>query len=228
MPEDVEYPPNCMPIPCSSGNSELVKRLKILSEALQESDTNDESGHPDRYRTLLSHLAKSCFLENKSRDVQIWLACCLADILRVFAPNVPLGDPSQLRDVLIFIVRTLKGLESPSNPLFRRYFYLLENLSVVSTLVLAVDLPPEDATQVLRTLLKTSMEVANGKEWRSETQASEDGSATEDDGDERSESRDKVIGLLIGMISKLLRDVDQVSAEVLDVLFFYLINPQKN
>ncbi|KHJ75353.1 hypothetical protein OESDEN_25031, partial [Oesophagostomum dentatum] len=88
-----------------------------------------------------------------------------------------------LKDVLIFIVRKLKGLESPSNLLFRRYFYLLENLSVVSTLVLAVDLLPEDATQV--------------------------------------------IGVLIGMISKLLRDVDQVSAEVLDVLFFYLINLQK-
>ncbi|EYC02342.1 hypothetical protein Y032_0100g3239 [Ancylostoma ceylanicum] len=228
MKGDVEYPPNCAAIPCSSGNSELVRKLKILSEALQVSDTNEECGQPDRYRTLICHLAQSCFLENSSKDVQIWLACCLADILRVFAPNVPLGDPSQLRDVLIFIVRTLKGLESPSNPLFRRYFYLLENISVVSTLVLALELPPDDASQVIRMLLKTSMEIANGKEWKSEArETSEDGSATEDDGDERSDSRDKVIGLLIGMISKLLRDVDQVSAEVLDVLFFYLINPQK-
>ncbi|KIH64126.1 hypothetical protein ANCDUO_05567 [Ancylostoma duodenale] len=62
------------------------------------------------------------------------------------------------------------------------------------------------------------MEIANGKEWKSDVrETSEDGSATEDDGDEKSESRDKVIGLLIGMISKLLRDVDQVSAEVLDL-----------
>ncbi|EPB74543.1 HEAT repeat protein [Ancylostoma ceylanicum] len=199
MKGDVEYPPNCAAIPCSSGNSELVRKLKILSEALQVSDTNEECGQPDRYRTLICHLAQSCFLENSSKDVQIWLACCLADILRVFAPNVPLGDPSQLR-----------------------------NISVVSTLVLALELPPDDASQVIRMLLKTSMEIANGKEWKSEArETSEDGSATEDDGDERSDSRDKVIGLLIGMISKLLRDVDQVSAEVLDVLFFYLINPQK-
>ncbi|ETN73740.1 HEAT repeat protein [Necator americanus] len=228
MKEDVEYPPNCSPIPCSSGNGELVKRLKVLSEALQVSDTNDESGRPDRYRTLICHLAKSCFLENDCKDVQIWLACCLADILRVFAPSVPFGDPSQLKDVLLFIVRTLKGLESPTNPLFRRYFYLLENLNVVSTLVLALELPPTDASQVIRMLLKTSMEVANSKDWKSGVRAtSDDGSTTEDDDDERSESRDKIIGLLIGIISKLLRDVDQVSAEVLDVLFFYLINPQK-
>ncbi|KAK6743290.1 hypothetical protein RB195_010508 [Necator americanus] len=228
MKEDVEYPPSCSPIPCSSGNGELVKRLKVLSEALQVSDTNDESGRPDRYRTLICHLAKSCFLENDCKDVQIWLACCLADILRVFAPSVPFGDPSQLKDVLLFIVRTLKGLESPTNPLFRRYFYLLENLNVVSTLVLALELPPTDASQVIRMLLKTSMEVANSKDWKSGVRAtSEDGSTTEEDDDERSESRDKIIGLLIGIISKLLRDVDQVSAEVLDVLFFYLINPQK-
>ncbi|VDM79678.1 unnamed protein product, partial [Strongylus vulgaris] len=100
--------------------------LEILSEALQVSDTNDECGNPDRYRTLLCHLGKDCFLENTSKDVQIWLACCLADILRVFAPNTPVMDPSQLRNVLVFLARALKGLESPSNPLFRRYFYLLE------------------------------------------------------------------------------------------------------
>ncbi|VDL74281.1 unnamed protein product [Nippostrongylus brasiliensis] len=128
----------------------------------------------------------------------------------------------------MFIIKALKGLESPKNPLFRRYFYLLENLSVVSTLVLCLELPQDDANQVIRLLLKTAMEVANGKEWKRETrETSADGSATDDDGEEKSDNRDKVIALLIGMITKLLRDVDQVSTEVLDVLFFYLINPQK-
>uniref|UniRef100_A0A7I4Y9Y5 Sister chromatid cohesion protein PDS5 A n=1 Tax=Haemonchus contortus TaxID=6289 RepID=A0A7I4Y9Y5_HAECO len=228
MADDVEYPPNCLPILYTNGTSELVKRLKILSEALQASDTNDECGQPDRYRSLICHLSDSRFLANSSKDVQIWLACCLADILRIFAPNVPLGDPTQLKEVLLFLVKTLKGLESPSNPLFRRYFYLLENISVVSTLVLCLELPHDESSQVIRMLIKTAMEVANGKEWKGEIrEASDESAAIDDDGEDKSESRDKVIALLIGIISKLLRDVDQVSAEILDVLFFYLINPQK-
>ncbi|KAK6054224.1 hypothetical protein COOONC_08269, partial [Cooperia oncophora] len=228
MEDKVEYPPNCLPIASTSGNSELVKRLRILSEALQVSDTNDECGRPDRYRGLISHLSNTRFLANNSKDVQIWLACCLADILRVFAPNVPLGDPTQLKEVLLFIVKTLKGLESPSNPLFRRYFYLLENLNVVSTLVLCLELPHDESSQVIRLLLKTAMEIANGRDWKGEVRETlDDNASTDDDGEDKSESRDKVIALLIGIISKLLRDVDQVSTEVLDVLFFYLINPQK-
>ncbi|KAK5984579.1 hypothetical protein GCK32_003202 [Trichostrongylus colubriformis] len=228
MEDNVEYPPNCLPVSINSGNSELVKKLKILSEALQVSDTNDECGRPDRYRSLICHLSNNKLLSNNSKDVQIWLACCLADILRVFAPNVPLGDPTQLKEVLIFIVKALKGLESPSNPLFRRYFYLLENLSVVSTLVLCLELPHDDTSKVIRMLLKTAMEVANGRDWKAEIrETSDDGTNADDDGEDKSESRDKVIALLIGIISKLLRDVDQVSVEVLDVLFFYLINPQK-
>lgn len=224
MVEIIEYPPNCTPIACTSNNSELVRKLKTLSEALQVSDTNDECGQPNRYQSLIRHLANERFLENNSKDVQIWLACCLADILRVFAPNVPLGDPSQLKKVLIFIVKALKGLESPSNPLFRRYFYLLENLSVVSTLVLCLELPQDDANQVIRLLLKTAMEVANGKDWKAEARSTpDDNIATDDDGEEKVDSRDKVIALLIGMISKLLRDVDQVSLEVLDVLFSTLL-----
>ncbi|VDM58214.1 unnamed protein product [Angiostrongylus costaricensis] len=227
MRNEIEYPPNCLPISTTCGTSDLVKRLKTLSEALQVSDTNDECNRHDRYGPLICHLASACFLENGNKDVQIWLACCLADIFRIFAPNVPLGDPSQLKDVLIFIVRTLRGLDSPSNPLFRRYFYLVENLSVVSTLVLALELPHDEANEVIRTLIKTAMEIANGKEWKNDNrEASEEGGAS-DEGEERSEVRDKVIGFLIGIISTLLRDVDQVSDDILDLLFFYLINPQK-
>ncbi|KAJ1370101.1 hypothetical protein KIN20_031754 [Parelaphostrongylus tenuis] len=227
MRDEVEYPPNCLPIHSSCGTNDLVKRLKILSEALQVADTNEECDQPYRFRTLLCHLANPCFLNNGNRDVQIWLACCLADILRVSAPVVPLDDLSQLKNVLMLIVRTLRGLDSPSNPLFRRYFYLVQNLSVVNTLELALELPHDEANDVIRTLLKIAMEVANGKEWRNDNRETSDDGGTGDEGEERSEVRDKVIRFLIETITKLLRGVDQVSVDVLDVLFFYLINPQK-
>lgn len=74
------------------------------------SDTNDECGQPNRYQSLIRHLANERFLENNSKDVQIWLACCLADILRVFAPNVPLGDPSQLKVSAAKLSRSMLSL----------------------------------------------------------------------------------------------------------------------
>ncbi len=36
-------------------------------------------------------------LQHSSREVRILLACCLADILRMFAPDAPYGDPEQLK-----------------------------------------------------------------------------------------------------------------------------------
>ncbi|CAJ0608857.1 unnamed protein product [Cylicocyclus nassatus] len=120
---------------------------------------------------------------------------------------------SQLRDVLIFLVRTFQSLPSSSNSLFPSYLYILGNLHDISTSMLTRYLPPDDAGQVICALLKIAMEIANGEEWRNELR-------------ER-RSRDKVIGLLTEMISEGLGDVDQISLEVLDILFFYLIEPQK-
>uniref|UniRef100_A0A1I7XSU8 Sister chromatid cohesion protein PDS5 homolog A n=1 Tax=Heterorhabditis bacteriophora TaxID=37862 RepID=A0A1I7XSU8_HETBA len=193
----VEYPPNCPPITLTNNNSELVKRLKTLSETLQNSDSNDECGLPNRYGTLIEHLSNSHFLNNNSREVQIWLACCLADILRVFAPNIPLGDPGQLR-----------------------------NLSVMSTLLLALELPSDEAGIIIRQLIKTALEITNGKEWKKEKErekSDELNGQSEGENEEKSESKEKAVG----MIAKLLRDVDQVSNGILDALFFFLINPQK-
>ncbi|PIO55945.1 hypothetical protein TELCIR_22664, partial [Teladorsagia circumcincta] len=144
----------------------------ILSEALEASDTNEGCGQPDRYRGLICHLSNPRFLANNNKDVQIWLACCLADILRIFAPNVPLGDPTQLK-----------------------------NLSVVSTLVLCLELPHDDTSQVIRMLIKTAMEVANGRDWKGEIrETSDDGSAADDDSEDKSETRDKVgLVFLVGI-----------------------------
>ncbi|KAK6054226.1 hypothetical protein COOONC_08271, partial [Cooperia oncophora] len=234
MEDKVEYPPNCLPIASTSGNSELVKRLRVNSgqQSRTSVNTNDECGRPDRYRGLISHLSNTRFLANNSKDVQIWLACCLADILRVFAPNVPLGDPTQLKEVLLFIVKTRKCVGSPSNPCISPLLYFesesSSNLNGSQATLVLFWAPHDESSQVIRLLLKTAMEIANGRDWKGEVRETlDDNASTDDDGEDKSESRDKVIALLIGIISKLLRDVDQVSTEVLDVLFFYLINPQK-
>lgn len=58
---------------------------------------------------------------------------------------------------------------------------------------MCLELPQDDANQVIRLLLKTAMEVANGKDWKAEARSTpDDNIATDDDGEEKVDSRDKV------------------------------------
>lgn len=49
------------------------------------------------YIPLALHLASDHFLQNDSKDVQLLIACCIADILRVFAPEAPYKDSSHIK-----------------------------------------------------------------------------------------------------------------------------------
>ena len=64
------------------GSDELIRRLKTLAHTFQTlSQADDESTYAD-YTPLAIHLADDGFLTHHSRDVQLLIACCVADILR--------------------------------------------------------------------------------------------------------------------------------------------------
>lgn len=52
-----------------------------------------------RYSPLALHLVKDFFLNHESKDVQLLVACCIADILRVYAPEAPFSfkEPNQIK-----------------------------------------------------------------------------------------------------------------------------------
>jgi sister chromatid cohesion protein PDS5 len=52
-----------------------------------------------RYTPLALHLVKDFFLNHDSKDVQLLVACCIADILRIYAPEAPfsLRQPNQIK-----------------------------------------------------------------------------------------------------------------------------------
>ena len=65
------------------GSDELIRRLKTLAHTFQTlSQADDESTYAD-YTPLAIHLADDGFLNHHSRDVQLLIACCVADILRL-------------------------------------------------------------------------------------------------------------------------------------------------
>lgn len=79
------------------GSDELIRRLKTLAHHFQTlSQAEDESTYAD-FIPLAIHLADEHYLSNSSRDVQLLVACCIADILRIFAPEAPYKDPMQIK-----------------------------------------------------------------------------------------------------------------------------------
>ena len=64
-----------------------------------------DEGMYQQYIPLALHLAEDCFLQHPSKDVQLLIACCIADVLRVYAPEAPYKDPDQVH--FVFILESL-------------------------------------------------------------------------------------------------------------------------
>ena len=45
--------------------------------------------------------------------MQLLVACCIADILRIFAPDAPYKEPQHIKTVFMFLIKQLGGLKDP-------------------------------------------------------------------------------------------------------------------
>lgn len=66
-----------------------------LANVLQAMDQDEKLYQ--QYIPLALHLADEYFLTHQSRDVQLLVACCIADVLRVYAPEAPYKDQDQIK-----------------------------------------------------------------------------------------------------------------------------------
>jgi hypothetical protein len=156
----------------------------------------------EKYKELAVYLGCDIFLQHEHEDVQLLVACCLADIFRIFAPESPFQDPTNLKNIFIFLANQLKGLKENSNTSFKRYFYLLENLECVKTFQLCLEL--EESQEIIATLFESAFKIIN------------------------SQTTPKVKTLLFELLHPLLNESDQISTKVLDILFTRIIEPQKS
>lgn len=69
--------------------------LQTLAHTLQA--MGQDEGMYQQYIPLALHLAEDHFLLHTSKDVQLLIACCIADVLRVYAPEAPYKDPEQVK-----------------------------------------------------------------------------------------------------------------------------------
>lgn len=101
---------------------------------------DQDEGAYQQYIPLALHLAEEQFLQHPSRDIQLLIACCIADVLRVYAPEAPYKDPEQVKVIFMFLIKQLTGLKDPKDAAFKRYFYLLENLAFVKSFNMCFEL----------------------------------------------------------------------------------------
>src|ERR1700722_8082903 len=124
----------------------LLKKLKTLHNELAEMDQElvDIASLGQARKELIS----TSILLHKDRGVKAYAACCLADILRLYAPDAPYTQ-AELRDIFSFFFRQLiSGLTAPSCAYYDEYFHLLESMSTVKSVVLVCDLPHAEELMV--------------------------------------------------------------------------------
>ncbi|KIM42318.1 hypothetical protein M413DRAFT_444743 [Hebeloma cylindrosporum] len=120
----------------------LLTRLKTLHTQLAALD--QETVDTSSLNTTHSELINRSLLLHKDRGVKAYTACCLADILRLYAPEAPYNE-NDLRDIFQFFFRQLSaGFNGPDEPYYNEYFHLIESLSTVKSVILVCDLPSSD------------------------------------------------------------------------------------
>ncbi|XP_050671417.1 sister chromatid cohesion protein PDS5 homolog B-B [Leptidea sinapis] len=196
---EIVYPQGCRPITDDLGPDELVRRLKALAHTLQ--GLGQDEGMYQQYIPLALHLADEFFLTHPSRDVQLLIACCIADVLRVYAPEAPYKDQEQVKTIFLFLINQLQGLRDPKNPAFKRYFYLLENLAYVKSFNMCFEL--EDCQEIFCALFSLMFKIVN------------------------SDHSTKVKSFMLDVLCPLITESDVVSNELLNVILVNLVEPNK-
>ena len=119
----------------------LLKKLKTLTTELMNMDQEVDAKSLD---TVRKDLINRSLLLHKDRGVKAYVSCCIADMLRVYAPNAPYSQ-GELQDIFQFFFNQLKlGLKGTDSAYYSEYYQLLESLSTVKSVVLICDLPHAD------------------------------------------------------------------------------------
>ncbi|KAF5390105.1 hypothetical protein D9757_003848 [Collybiopsis confluens] len=123
-------------------NDALLKKLKTLHSELAEMD--QELVDVNSLSNVRKELIGTSILLHKDRGVKAYAACCIADILRLYAPDAPYTQ-NELRDIFQFFFKQLtNNLKKSDDAYYSQYFHLLESLSTVKSVVLVCDLPSAD------------------------------------------------------------------------------------
>lgn len=123
----------------------LLLRLQStcnLTEANESASNVELSGKPpsddEDIRGLAEALVTERFMSHEGEHVKLLVACCLAEIMRVCAPEPPIPE-RKLNQVCALFIEQLAVLSAKEDPAETFRFSLLEQLATVKTFVVFSD-----------------------------------------------------------------------------------------
>ncbi|KAF9933605.1 hypothetical protein FBU30_005044 [Linnemannia zychae] len=129
-----------------TGNApDLLKKLKDLHAELKELE--QETVDTKSLSAITKQLVESSIVNHKDKGIRIYAACCIADMLRLYAPDAPYNN-TQLKAIFGLFVNELRHITNASGTHYSMYYYLLESLSVVKSIVLINDLKNADQLMI--------------------------------------------------------------------------------
>ncbi|KAG7752164.1 hypothetical protein KL911_003962 [Ogataea haglerorum] len=120
---------------------ELITRLQDLHNELSSLD--QDKVDLKSLEEIKDSLINKKLLKHSNNGVQTFCACCLADILRFYAPDAPY-NASQLSDLFKLFFSQFKQIGNPDGPFYHQQTYLLTRLAETRSIVLITDLPNAD------------------------------------------------------------------------------------
>jgi sister chromatid cohesion protein PDS5 len=162
----------------------ILRDLKQVQKELSQMEQDRVDTHS--LKDVCKQLTQPTLMLHKDKGVKVPIACCLADMLRLFAPDAPftshelkvrllltatLSHPSltplsstREQDIFQFFIHLLtqnaksgSGLACPSGPYYADYFYLLDSLSTVKSVILICDVG--GAEEMMYDLFKGFLEI---------------------------------------------------------------------
>ncbi|CAF2251412.1 unnamed protein product [Rotaria magnacalcarata] len=194
-------PSQILSVSPSLPTNKLLDNLTKNQRLLQLLPQNYEKRHyfAGFYKTLLDDF----FYSHERADVQLYAAICLADLIRIWAPNLPDAPPEKLLNMFLFLARQLLGLKKIDDPLFSRRYYLLENLSMVQSFIPAVNLEDNRGCQISTVVFNNLFNALQKKHT------------------------DQLKNLMIDIVTVILAEYESIPFSLLELLFARIIDPEK-
>lgn len=176
---------------------ELIRSLKTAAQELTNVEQGDSTSEFDQFT---ASLATSYIFKHRDKDVKSYAACCLADLLRIYAPEPPFNE-NQLKNIFRLMLQQLKGLENVQGPSYKRHFYLLESLALVKTFNVCMELEAHD---IIIDLFKLFFSVVS------------------------EHHNIRVKNFMLDVMCPLIQEGDALPQEILDAILLHLIEPRKS
>ena len=95
------------------------------------------------------------------QDVRLYVALCLSEVLRIFAPEEPYDNEETLKSIYSSFLGAMRHLADPGKEAFQPAHALLQNVAAIGLLVPILDLTCPGADGLLSELFECLFESVN-------------------------------------------------------------------